>query len=237
MEMKEFLDLLFAVNNAQRGALGSLRGINSSSPGGILPVMTILNVAIDLPVLSLPSIVSPILIRCLQAATVPFSVSRGGQAVSLGFATVSISLFTKLVRDEVTALSALTPVGGRANAVLGSAEFEDALKAAVLMNVYNRRAAAAAHLCLAWSQLVDVSVLGCGGVLVSAPIGDGDMEDTVTILRRLVTAVVLPTLHVLSAAPLEMVMAEQLVKSVLSIVSTLRPPKGTYVRPPEVSVS
>ena len=51
--------------------------------------------------------------------------------------------------------------------VLGSVDYEDAFKAAVLMNVYNKRAAAASHLCLAWSQLVDVCVLGCGGVLTT----------------------------------------------------------------------
>ena len=223
-KMKELLDLLFAASSAQR-----VGGYNSNTPGGVLPVMTILNISIDLPVLSLPSIASPILIRCLQAATVPYSVSRGGQSPSIGFATISISLFTKLVRDEVNALSAISPAGGRASSALGSAEFEDALKAAVLMNVYNKRAAASAHLCFAWSQLVDVSVLGCAGVLVSGPVGDAETEDTVTVLRRLVTSVVLPTLHVLSAAPLEMVMAEQLVKSMLSIVSTLRPASGTYV--------
>ena len=51
--------------------------------------------------------------------------------------------------------------------MLGSVEYEDAFKAAVLMNIYNKRAAASAHLCQAWSQLVDVCVLGCGGVLVA----------------------------------------------------------------------
>ena len=137
--------------------------------------------------------------------------------LNIGFSIISISLFTKLVRDEVSATSAISSTGVRANTgmsnyplhsisffsesheinwdeisiivpqwqalplitslffifilifqflVLGSSDFEDAFKAAVLMNVYNKRAAAAAHLCQAWSQLVDISVLGCGGVLV-----------------------------------------------------------------------
>ena len=50
---------------------------------------------------------------------------------------------------------------------MGGAEFEEALKAALQMNVYNKRAAAAAHLCLAWSQAIDVSVLGSGGSIFS----------------------------------------------------------------------
>ena len=142
--------------------------------------------------------------------------------------------------------------------VLGSSDFEDAFKAAVLMNVYNKRAAAAAHLCQAWSQLVDISVLGCGGVLVqggsmisftlrhvfnivsdyynttfhsslpsfvspflSPPgfilnttgvsgVSDSASESaSASILRRLVASIVLPTLQILSTAPLEMIMAEQ----------------------------
>ena len=50
---------------------------------------------------------------------------------------------------------------------VGGAEFEEALKAAVQMNVYNKRAAAAANLCLAWSQAIDVSVLGIRGGVFS----------------------------------------------------------------------
>lgn len=53
------------------------------------------------------------------------------------------------------------------SSAVGGAEFEEALKAAVRMNVYNKRAAAAAHLCLAWSQAIDVSVLGSGGNIFS----------------------------------------------------------------------
>jgi hypothetical protein len=53
------------------------------------------------------------------------------------------------------------------SSAVGGAEFEEALKAAVQMNVYNKRAAAAAHLCLAWSQAIDVSVLGSGGSIFS----------------------------------------------------------------------
>jgi hypothetical protein len=141
-----------------------------------------------------------------------------------GFTTISISLFRKLIRDEVNAISALSPAGARAtsgelgprsirplvyssdrpvlrsvrfikttclhvlsslflvvyilapvilstyhplSSAVGGAEFEEALKAAVQMNVYNKRAAAAAHLCLAWSQAIDVSVLGSGGSIFS----------------------------------------------------------------------
>jgi hypothetical protein len=35
------------------------------------------------------------------------------------------------------------------------------------MNVYNMRAAAATHLCEAWAQAVNVSVLGYGGSVLS----------------------------------------------------------------------
>ena len=54
--------------------------------------------------------------------------------------------------------------------VLSSAEFQEALKAAIMMNVYNKRAAAAAHLCNAWGQAVDVSVYGFGSKLLPGKI-------------------------------------------------------------------
>ena len=53
---------------------------------------------------------------------------------------------------------------------LGGSEFEAALNAAVQMNVYNMRAAAATHLFEAWGQAVNVSVLGYGGSILSGNI-------------------------------------------------------------------
>jgi hypothetical protein len=67
------------------------------------------------------------------------------------------------VRDEVSALSTLSPTTG--TNVIGGVEFEIALKAAVHMNCYNKHAAAASYLCQAWSQLIDVA-LGCGGLAI-----------------------------------------------------------------------
>ena len=49
----------------------------------------------------------------------------------------------------------------------GGSDFEAALQAAVQMNVYNMRAAAATHLCEAWGQAVNVSVLGYGGSILT----------------------------------------------------------------------
>lgn len=62
--------------------LGAYRGSNSSPKG--TAVMTILSMAMELPVLSLPSINSPAVLRCMTAATIPYNVSRGGQMSTTG---------------------------------------------------------------------------------------------------------------------------------------------------------
>ena len=80
-KMKELLDLLFSPNGG--GDNDTLWGNNQSSPGN-MPVMTVLKMAVNLPVLTLPSIASPLIIRCLQAATVPYSVSRGARTAAAG---------------------------------------------------------------------------------------------------------------------------------------------------------
>ena len=49
---------------------------------------------------------------------------------------------------------------------VSAVEFQEALKGAIMMNVYNKRAAASAHLCGAWGQAVDVSVYGFGSRLL-----------------------------------------------------------------------
>ena len=84
-KMKDLLDLLFSTSsgNGAAGERGIFSGCNNPSSGD-MPMMTTLRMAVDLPVLSLPSIVSPIIIRCLQAATVPYTVSRGGRVSSAG---------------------------------------------------------------------------------------------------------------------------------------------------------
>ena len=62
--------------------MGAYRGSNSGPKGTF--VMTILSMAMELPVLSLPSINSPVILRCMSAATMPYSVSRGGQQGTTG---------------------------------------------------------------------------------------------------------------------------------------------------------
>ena len=62
--------------------LGAYRGSNSSPKG--TAVMTLLSMAMELPVLSLPSINSPAVLRCMTAATIPYNVSRGGQISTTG---------------------------------------------------------------------------------------------------------------------------------------------------------
>ena len=89
LKIKELLALLFTATSANSGNRSSGLSFQSSMSGagsgsGIMPIMTLLDVAVDLPVLSLPSVVSPALIRCLQAATVPYTVSRGGRSSSTG---------------------------------------------------------------------------------------------------------------------------------------------------------
>ena len=89
LKIKESLALLFTATSANSGNRSSGLSLTSSMSGagsgsGIMPIMTLLDVAVDLPVLSLPSVVSPALIRCLQAATVPYTVSRGGRSSSTG---------------------------------------------------------------------------------------------------------------------------------------------------------
>ena len=66
--------------------LGAYRGSNSGTKG--TSVMTILSMATELPVLSLPSINSPAILRCMSAATIPYSVSRGGQISTTGTHTI-----------------------------------------------------------------------------------------------------------------------------------------------------
>jgi hypothetical protein len=156
-------------------------------------MMTLLKMAIDLPVLDLPSISSPIIVRSLSGASTGYSVSRGGGVVMTSFTTISISLFTKLVRDEVSTLSTLSP--GTGTNLVDGVEFEIALKAAVQMNVYNKRAAAASYLCQAGSQLIDVA-LGCGGLAVKGGSNEGGDRLSSGAVQRLVNTIVLPILQV-----------------------------------------
>ena len=86
MKLMETLDLLFRAGSSSSHNGRVYRGPSSHTPSPRnLPVMTIFNMAIDLPVLSLPSISSPIIIRCLSAASVPYTVSRGGQSTLTGY--------------------------------------------------------------------------------------------------------------------------------------------------------
>jgi hypothetical protein len=122
-------------------------------------------------------------------------------------------MFVRLVEDEIARLSSV----GRGAAVC-DADVHSGIEAAVKMNVYNMRAAAATHLCQAWSQAVDVAVLGCHGILFDRGVGG-----RAATLRRMIATVVIPTLQALaSSQSLEMVMAEQLIRPILSLVSQLR---------------
>ena len=89
--MKELLDLLFSHNGG--GDNDTVWGSNHSSPE-MMPVMTVLNMAVNLPVLTLPSIASPLILRCLQAATVPYSVSRGARTAAAGTVVDGLSYYS-----------------------------------------------------------------------------------------------------------------------------------------------
>jgi hypothetical protein len=102
MKLRETLDLLFHASRSSSPTGRVYRGPISHAPGPGprgLPVMTIFNMAVDLPVLSLPSISSPIIIRCLSAASVPYTVSRGGQASPTGDISAFLKIFFLLRRN------------------------------------------------------------------------------------------------------------------------------------------
>ena len=211
-QLKETLGLLFEAS----GGAGAGAGVGGASS---LPVCVLQKTAFDAPVLHLPPVTSPIIIRGLTVATVPLTVSEGGKGWRVQsdgascFTTVDVPMFIRLIDDEIARLSSV----GRGAAVC-DADVHNGIEAAVKMNVYNMRAAAATHLCQAWSQAVDVAVLGCHGILFDRGVGG-----RAATLRRMITTVVIPTLQALaSSQSLEMVMAEQLIRPVLSLVSQLR---------------
>jgi hypothetical protein len=226
-QLLDTLGMLFesAASEGGAGASGGMGPMFTGSQATLAPVCALQRTVFDLPQLDLQSIASPIVLRSLTAATSPYSVGRGGKGGSsapdgtkYGFSTVDIAMFTKLVRDEVAGLAAI----GRSGGALSEADFDDGVRAAVVMNVYNRRAAAATHLCQAWSQAVDVAAIGCGGLLY-----EGRGEGRSAALRRLINTVVIPTLRAIATSSrLEMVMAEQLVRPLLSIICQLRTPSS-----------
>ena len=224
-EIGDLLDWLFVSGAVQR-AVADGSAVDTS--GGV-PMMAVLATALDLPAVDLPPGLSPLIQRCLNASTVPYTVSAAPSAPAApasGYTTVDLSLGARLVQAEVAALAA----GARDAAGGGQADFEDGVRAAVCMNVYNKRAAAATHLCQAWgqvrvwgrcpaawisrrahiqvhqlllprAQILDVAVLGCGGALVGGHSGGGGGGSGTAAVRRLVVTVALPTLRALTTSP------------------------------------
>ena len=102
---------------------------------------------------------------------------------------------------------------------VGGAEFEEALKAAVQMNVYNKRAAAAANLCLAWSQAIDVSVLGSRGGVFS-----GESTLLLLILSPITYQIVLIKIDITLTTPSYYIMCLPYLTSFFSFLLSLPPP-------------
>jgi hypothetical protein len=115
---------------------------------------------------------------------------------------------------------------------------ENGTALALKYNLYNIIIAASANISHAWRQLVDVSLLGCGNLLLGISDTTTSMYDrsfdmgvinnasdnlVSSSLTRLITHLILPTLHVLIENPsMEMVLAEQISRSLLTMTSVVR---------------
>lgn len=129
------------------------------------------------------------------------------------------------------------------NSVNHSAEQGAAI--AVDYSLYNMLMAANANMCQAWRQVIDTSLLGCGYALLGIPEVpqsdhmNGAMSSThffdttenfqnyfssiATSFNKLFSSLILPTIELLvMQSSMEMILAEQVARSLLSMVSVVR---------------
>lgn len=202
---------------------------DSGIPDNTLPIIRFLQSAYDMPDDNFPVIGSTLVLRCLEEATVMhefakrdrIQIERAASNAShkpedvYVFNIVDITLFIRLVDEKQVGMRA----GGYMNAAASKADIEAGVKAAIQMNLYQQRVAAATHLCKAWGQLVDIALLGG-----SANVLLGTTPKTqYAAVGSLVDSFLLPTLQILSSpAATEMIMGEKIIRSVLTMITSFR---------------
>jgi hypothetical protein len=217
---------------------------------------------------------SPIGVQCMKKCSEAYHVSYGlpsrDSSVASSrneppgqFSYINIQNLIDLLHEViVTPLTTAPTTSGKVTGVPSSASSSSSMaleqqivstvKAALQYNKYNMLLASLANLFHGWRQFVDVSLLGCGSLLI----GQFDSEwgkDPVSLsssshlskhqsnsssislaLDKLVHFLIMPVLNLLVTQPsLEMILAEQLARSLLSMTALLRDICGANALPEE----
>jgi hypothetical protein len=195
---------------------------------------------------------SPIGVQCMKRCSEPYRVTYSlpltAEASSSRneppgqFSYINIQMLIDLLH-EIQPTSGTTTnkaLGATTNATASlhlEQQIESTVKAALKYNKYNMLMASLANLFHGWRQLVDVSLLGCGSLLIGqwdsgerslsmSRLSMPPMNTSPSIslaIDKLVNFLILPVLNLLVTQPsLEMILAEQLARSLLSMTALLR---------------
>lgn len=202
------------------GLLSNLFARSARSTQGFedahLPIISLLGL-ISKPSVPQINVDNAAVLKCIEAATRPYKAG----ASSINSLTESASFTVINVRELLKELQGCD-ISSLAGASEASSDetIERYISLAASYNRYTVQVASVANFCQAWRQIVDVSFLGCGSLLVT-PLSSAD--EPLLTFQSFVDRVLLPLLEVLSQNPdLEMVVAEPLSRATLSMVAFFR---------------
>jgi hypothetical protein len=209
---------------------------SNSSVDSRQPLLSFLQAILDVPTCDFPPISSQLILQCLEEATVPYRYGKRGQlsiyssdprvlrglmdhdgkADQLGFTVVDVITLIRIIEEKNFSLQTFAKSVGTGTTIT-KAEMNETIKVAVAMNNYQQRLAAATHLSKAWSQLSDIMMIGNSSTILMQAFSVNTNES----IQHTVDNILLPTLEVLSNIQ-EMILAEKIITSVMTILATLR---------------
>lgn len=182
---------------------------------------------------------SPLVVQCLTSCATPCSISRGRpydarSELAQSFSVVDVAAFVELM--NASAPGATREADGPKRSRESDAEGAEDI--AIEFNVHNMRMACAAHVCQGWRQVLDIASVACGQLLLMlcsqchietsshALIelqSGGKLPVTPLGVSTIAHSILIPVLKILISYPgMHMVLAEQISRTVLSLVSLLR---------------
>jgi len=248
--IQALLSILFSTDSAMNfTGLGStwLEGGIEKTPaeGGMILVLQLLSTMPLTSPFDVEGHDSPLVVQCMRESSVPYCAAYGQPLCHSRndppgkFTFVNIHNMMQMMHQEFSQ--------GASQRSDIDAVIDRAAGVAANYNKYNVLMAALANACQGWRQVVDVSLFGCGSLLLGRYIDEDSQQDAslrssnmrlteLSSLRRadddwaadaavskIVRFLMLPTLRLLVSNPsMEMVLAEQLARSFVSMTALLR---------------
>jgi hypothetical protein len=190
---------------------------------------------------------SPVGVQCMKKCCESYRVTYGGMSSDARneppgqFSYINIQSLIELLQEVFSqpspgiVASGKSSVPSSASGAYFDQQIEATVSVAINYNKYNMLIASLANLFQGWRQLVDVSLLGCGSLLIGqfdsewnglerSRLSIHDTNASITVaIDKLINFLMLPVINLLISQPsLEMILTEQLARSLLSMTALLR---------------